>query len=64
TYGALGALAGLMTWVWISVMILIIGALINAELEHQTAVDSTTGKPLPLGERGAHVADTIGKAAD
>ncbi|RVL78381.1 ribonuclease, partial [Sinorhizobium meliloti] len=37
---------------------------INAELEHQTAVDSTTGKPLPLGERGAHVADTIGKAAD
>ncbi|RVI17016.1 ribonuclease, partial [Sinorhizobium meliloti] len=52
------------TWVWISVMILIIGALINAELEHETAVDSTTGKPLPLGERGAHVADTIGKAAD
>lgn len=64
TYGALGALAGLMMWVWISVMILIVGALLNAELEHQTAVDSTTGQPLPMGERGAHVADTLGRTAD
>ncbi|NRP71317.1 hypothetical protein ILFOPFJJ_02202 [Ensifer psoraleae] len=64
TYGALGALAGLMMWVWISVIILIVGALLNAELEHQTATDSTTGEPLPMGERGAYVADTLGKAAD
>ncbi len=64
TYGALGAVVGLMMWVWISVMILVIGALLNAELEHQTAVDSTTGKPLPMGERGAHVADTVGKAVE
>lgn len=64
TYGALGALAGFMMWVWISTVILIIGALLNAELEHQTAVDTTTGKPLPMGERGAYVADTLGKAVD
>ncbi|WP_371274251.1 YihY/virulence factor BrkB family protein [Ensifer sp. OV372] len=64
TYGALGALVGFMMWVWISTVILIIGALINAELEHQTVVDSTTGIPLPMGERGAYVADTLGKAAD
>lgn len=64
TYGALGVLAGLMMWVWISVIILLVGALLNAELEHQTTVDSTTGKPLPMGERGAYVADTLGKAAD
>ncbi|MBB4187222.1 YihY/virulence factor BrkB family protein [Sinorhizobium terangae] len=64
TYGALGVLVGLMMWVWLSVMILIVGALINAELEHQTAVDSTTGKPLPMGKRGAYVADTLGKSAD
>ncbi|WEX73917.1 YihY/virulence factor BrkB family protein [Sinorhizobium numidicum] len=64
TYGALGALVGLMMWVWISVVILIVGALLNAELEHQTAVDSTTGEPLPMGERGAYVADTLGKATD
>ena len=64
TYGALGALVGFMMWVWISMVILITGALLNAELEHQTAVDSTTGEPLPMGERGAYVADTLGKAAD
>ncbi len=64
TYGTLGALIGLMVWVWISVIILIVGAELNAELEHQTARDSTTGAPKPMGERGAFVADTIGKAAD
>ncbi|APG88431.1 YihY/virulence factor BrkB family protein [Sinorhizobium americanum] len=64
TYGALGALIGFMMWVWISMVILITGALLNAELEHQTAVDSTTGEPMPMGERGAFVADTLGKAAD
>jgi membrane protein len=64
TYGTLGALIGLMVWVWISVIILIVGAELNAELEHQTVRDSTTGSPKPMGERGAFVADTVGKAAD
>jgi membrane protein len=64
TYGALGALIGLMVWVWISVIILIVGAELNAELEHQTLRDSTTGAPLPMGERGAFVADTVGKTSD
>ena len=59
TYGTLGALIGLMVWVWISVIILIVGAELNAELEHQTLRDSTTGAPLPMGQRGAFVADTI-----
>lgn len=63
TYGALGAVAGLMVWIWLSVIILILGAEINAELEHQTAVDTTTGKPLPMGERGAVVADTLGESS-
>ncbi len=62
TYGTLGAVIGLMVWIWISVVILIVGAELNAELEHQTARDSTTGAPLPMGERGAMVADTLGKA--
>lgn len=64
TYGTLGALIGLMVWVWISVIILIVGAEINAELEHQTRKDSTTGAPKPMGERGAFVADTIGEAVE
>ncbi|WP_094544035.1 YihY/virulence factor BrkB family protein [Brucella pseudogrignonensis] len=64
TYGTLGALIGMMVWVWISVIILIVGAELNAELEHQTACDSTTGSPQPMGNRGAFVADTLGKTVD
>ncbi|WP_457300463.1 YihY/virulence factor BrkB family protein [Phyllobacterium sp. P5_D12] len=62
TYGTLGAVVGLMMWTWISLIILILGAELNAELEHQTAMDSTTGAPRPMGERGAVAADTIGEA--
>jgi membrane protein len=64
TYGSLGAVIGLMMWIWISVIILVVGAAINAEMEHQTACDTTTGAPRPMGERGAYVADTLGKSAD
>lgn len=61
TYGSLGALIGFLTWIWLSVTIVIVGAELNAEIEHQTARDSTTGTELPLGERGAVMADTIGR---
>lgn len=61
TYGSLGAVIGFMIWVWLSVMILIVGAELNAEMEHQTAVDSTTGPPRPMGARGAHMADHVAK---
>jgi membrane protein len=64
TYGTLGALIGLLMWIWLSVTILIVGAELNAELEHQTEKDTTTGSPLPMGSRGAYVADTVGKAAE
>lgn len=63
TYGTLGAMIGFMVWTWISVIIVIIGAEINAELEHQTAKDSTTGPPEPMGDRGAYMADTVGKSS-
>jgi membrane protein len=63
TYGSLGAAVGFMTWMWISTMVILIGAKINAELEHQTAVDTTEGCPAPRGERGAQMADTVGSAA-
>jgi membrane protein len=62
TYGTLGALIGFMVWTWISVCILVVGAELDAELEHQTLVDSTTGPPQPIGDRGAVMADTVGKA--
>ncbi len=63
TYGSFGAAAGAMTWLWMSVVIVLFGAELNAEIEHQTAVDSTTGRPLPMGLRGAAMADSIGAAA-
>jgi len=62
TYGSLGAVIGFMLWAWVSVMVLLIGAEFNAEIEHQTACDTTTGPPVPLGQRGAVMADTVGKA--
>jgi membrane protein len=63
TYGSLGAVVGFMTWMWLSVIVILLGAELNAEMEHQTARDSTTGSPLPMGTRGARMADTMGKAA-
>jgi membrane protein len=59
TYGSLGALVGLLTWMWLSITIVLVGAELNSEVEHQTARDSTTGRPLPLGERGAYMADHV-----
>ncbi len=60
TYGSLGAVVGLMTWLWISTIVVLLGAELNAEIEHQTAHDSTIGAQKPLGERGAVMADTVG----
>ncbi len=62
TYGSLGAVIGFMTWIWLSSIIVLLGAEINAEMEHQTAQDTTEGPPQPLGARGAQMADDIGPA--
>jgi membrane protein len=63
TYGSLGAVIGLMVWMWLSVIVILIGAQINAETEHQTARDTTTGnREKPLGRRGATMADSVGEA--
>lgn len=59
TYGSLGAIVGFMTWIWLSSTVLLVGAQINAELEAQTAVDSTVGASKPLGQRGARAADIV-----
>ena len=62
TYGSLGAIIGFMTWIWISIIVVLVGAKLNAEMEHQTVRESTTGQPKPLGRRGARMADTVGAA--
>ena len=51
-----------MTWIWLSVIVVLIGAKLNAETEHQTARETTAGPEKPLGRRGAKMADTVGPA--
>ena len=58
TYGALAGVAVLMLWMWITALIVLIGAEINAEAEQQTIQDTTVGEPQPMGERNAVKADT------
>ena len=64
TYGSLGAGVGFMVWLWISAVIVLLGGELNAEMEHQTARDTTEGRSKPLGSRGAMMADRVGKSQD
>ena len=64
TYGSLGAAVGLMVWIWLSIIIVLLGAEIDAEMEHQTLRDTTEGPEKPMGRRGARMADTVGRAAE
>jgi membrane protein len=52
----------MMMWMWISAVVILLGGELNAEIEHQTALDSTIGAEKPLGGRGAVMADTVGVA--
>jgi membrane protein len=63
TYGSLGAAIGFMTWIWISTMVVLLGAELNAEMERQTLTDTTSDGDKPPGERRAHAADTLGRSA-
>jgi len=59
TYGSLGAAVGLLTWLYLSAYVFVLGAELNSEIEHQTMKDSTTGPERPMGERGAWAADNV-----
>jgi membrane protein len=62
TYGSLGAVIAFMVWMWLSIIIVLLGAEINAEMEHQTAKDTTEGEKKAMGLRGARMADEVGEA--
>jgi membrane protein len=64
TYGSLGAIIAFMFWLWLSIIVVLIGGELNAETEHQTVRDTTTGAPKPMGARGATMADTVGAPQD
>jgi membrane protein len=62
TYGSLGAVIVLLLWLWLSALAALIGAELDAEIERQTARDTTTGPERPMGARDATVADTLGES--
>jgi membrane protein len=62
TYGALAAVIILLLWLFLSAFAVLLGAEFDAEIERQTARDTTSGPERPLGERGAEVADTLGQS--
>ena len=64
TYGSIAAIVVLLTWLYLSAYVFLFGAELNAELEHQTSKDSTTGHPERLGKRGAWAADHVAGLTD
>ena len=64
TYGSLGAVIVLLTWMYLSALILQLGAELNSEIEHQTARDTTEGPERPLGARGAEMANRVAPDPD
>ena len=64
TFGSLGAVIVVMLWLFITTLVVILGAELNAELERQTVKDTTEGAPKPMGARRATAADTLGPTAE
>lgn len=64
TYGSVAAVIILMLWFNLTSFVILLGAEINSELEHQTAKDTTVGKPKPMGERNAYFADHVAQGRD
>ena len=62
TYGSLGAVVGFMTWIWLSTIVILVGATIDAEMAHRTVGDGTATASTPMGRRAAAIADTVGGA--
>lgn len=57
TYGSLSAMVVFLMWLFLSAYGVLLGALLNAEIERQTVCDTTAGPVQPMGERGAVLAD-------
>jgi membrane protein len=62
-YGSLGGVIVLLTWLYLSALMVLLGAVINAQTEKQTRKDSTVGQARAMGQRKARVADTLGDSS-
>lgn len=62
SFGSMAGVIILLMWLWISAFIVLLGAELNAEMEAQTAADTTVGPDEPMGTRGAKKADNLGDA--
>lgn len=62
TFGTLAGVIVLLTWLWLSAFVVLLGAQFDAETEAQVAKDTTVGEDRPMGQRGATKADTLGPA--
>ena len=62
TYGALAGIIILMFWLYLTAVIVLVGAELNTEMELQTARDTTKGPEEPMGERGGHAADHVAES--
>lgn len=60
TYGSLGGVVVLLTWLYLTSFVALFGAVVNAQTERQTVADTTVGKQKPLGGRRAYAADSVG----
>lgn len=61
TFGGITSVIVLLIWLWLTAMVVILGAELNSELERQTIADTTRGPCRPLGERGASMADFVAR---
>jgi membrane protein len=62
TYGALAGVIILMFWLFLTAVVVLVGAELNTEMELQTARDTTKGPEQPMGERGGHAADHVAES--
>ena len=62
TYGTIGGAIVLLMWLYLTCFVVLLGAEVTAEVERQTRKDTTEGVRQPMGQRGAHAADTVGEA--